>query len=339
MKQRKYYDELTVMSGIAIIFVLAIHGCGSALKSFYPGDATYAAADLWLRTISNFVAPAVPMFLFVSGFKYAANDAQTPYLAFLKKRLPRVLMSFAIINTLFWVLDSIMYMESFDLILLAKTYIHSWVGYSVAYQLWYIPMYCCVVMACPLVRRIIPSTVVRFGIFALIGILQRVLEVEIPMLETYPIRFISYPVFFEMGVLAQEKQWRDKISAVSGVLVGGIYCAAVLVFSWILPELSANGLSKYILFYFLGTVAMFALSAGLQSSRVLRWLGTVSYPVFLLHEPLIGRSIPLLLRNLNIRFEIVWFLAWMIIDLLVSVLLMHLLEKLRLDKILWKFRV
>ena len=37
MIQQKHYDELTVMSGIAIIFVLAIHGCGSALKSFYPG--------------------------------------------------------------------------------------------------------------------------------------------------------------------------------------------------------------------------------------------------------------------------------------------------------------
>lgn len=337
MKQRKYYDELTVMSGIAIIFVLAIHGCGSALKSFYPGDATYAAADLWLRTISNFVAPAVPMFLFVSGFKYAANDAQTPYLAFLKKRLPRVLMSFAIINTLFWVLDSIMYMESFDLILLAKTYIHSWVGYSVAYQLWYIPMYCCVMMACPLVRRIIPSTVVRFGIFALIGILQRVLEVEIPMLETYPIRFISYPVFFEMGVLAQEKQWRDKISAVSGVLVGGIYCAAVLVFSWILPELSANGLSKYILFYFLGTVAMFAVSLSFKSSRVLQWLGAVSYPVFLLREPLIGRYTGLQLSRIALHNSILHMLLWIAITFTFTLFLIKVLQKIKCDRFLWHF--
>lgn len=196
MKQRKHYDELTVMSGIAILFVLAIHGCGRALKNFYPDSATYADVGIWLRTISNFVSPAVPMFLFVSGFKYAANDAQTPYVAFLKKRLPRVLMSFFIINTLFWALDSIKYMESFDLILLAKTYIHSWVGYSVAYQLWYIPMYCYVIMVCPLMRRIIPSTAVRFCLIALLGVVQRILEVELPVLATYPIRFISYPVFF-----------------------------------------------------------------------------------------------------------------------------------------------
>ena len=221
MNQRYHYHELTVMSGIAILFVLAIHGCASALNNFYPNGATYAETGMWLRAISNIVAPAVPMFLFVSGFKYAANDSATPYFVFLKKRLPRVLMSFAIINTFYWLLDSITYMESFDLILLAKTYIHSWVGYSVAYQLWYIPMYCCVIIACPLVRQIIPSTTVRFLAYALIGIAQRVLETEFPLLETYPIRFISYPVFFEMGILAQEKAWQDIISPAASVLGGG----------------------------------------------------------------------------------------------------------------------
>ena len=85
MKQRQHYDALTAMSGIAILFVLIIHGCGNVLTNFYPGNATYANADLWLRTFSNLAAPAVPMFLFAAGFKYAANDTQTPYVAYLKK--------------------------------------------------------------------------------------------------------------------------------------------------------------------------------------------------------------------------------------------------------------
>lgn len=339
MKQRKYYDELTVMSGIAILFVLAIHGCGSALKNFYPDRATYADVGIWLRTISNFVSPAVPMFLFVSGFKYAANDSQTPYVEFLKKRLPRVLMSFFIINTLFWVLDSIKYMESFDLILLAKTYIHSWVGYSAAYQLWYIPMYCCVISACPLGRRIIPSTAVRFCLFALIGIVQRILEVELPVLATYPIRFISYPVFFEMGSLVQEKQWQDRLSGMTGVFIGAAYFLFVLWLSWVFPMYSTNGMFKYILYYFVGTAAMFALSVVMKNSCTLRWLGTVSYPVFLLHEPLIGRCIPLLLNRLSIQYELVWLFTWIALVLLVSAFVVQVFEKLHISRALWKFRI
>ena len=339
MKQRKHYDELTVMSGIAILFVLAIHGCGRALKNFYPDSATYADVGIWLRTISNFVSPAVPMFLFVSGFKYAANDAQTPYVAFLKKRLPRVLMSFFIINTLFWTLDSIKYMESFDLILLAKTYIHSWVGYSVAYQLWYIPMYCYVIMVCPLMRRIMPSTAVRFCLFALIGIVQRILEAELPVLETYPIRFISYPVFFEMGSLVQEKQWQDRLSSMTGVLIGAAYFLLVLWISWVFPMYSTNGMVKYILYYFVGTAAMFALSVVMKDSCTLRWLGTVSYPVFLLHEPLIGRCIPLLLNRLSIQYELVWLFTWIALVLLVSAFVVQVFEKVHISRVLWKFRI
>ena len=339
MKQKQHYPELTVMSGIAILFVLAIHGCGSSLRNFHPYDATYVDAGLWLRAISIFVSPAVPMFLFVSGFKYAANDTQTPYYRFLKKRLPRVLVSFAIINTLFWVLDSFKYMESFNFILLAKTYLHSWVGYSVAYQLWYIPMYCFVILLCPLARRVVPSIDARFCVFAVIGIVQRVLEVRVPVLATYPIRFISYPVFFEMGALAREKKWCDKICPVMGILGGGTYFLLVLALSQAFPDFSENGLTKYVVFYFAGTAAMYALSAAVESSRTLHWLGTVSYPVFLLHEPLIGRSMPLLLSKLNIRFEVVWLFAWVMLVLLVSVLIMQIFVKIRIDRVLWKFRI
>ena len=337
MKRR--YDELTVMSGIAILFVVAIHGCGSALTRFYPAGATYADVGLLVRALNNFVAPAVPMFLFVSGFKYSANDVNTPYLVFLKKRLPRVLMSFAIINTLFWLLDSIIYMESFDIVLLAKTYLASWMGNSVAYQLWYIPMYCCVIIVCPLFRKVIPSTFARFCIYAVVAIVQRVFEVDFPILATYPIRFISYPVFFEMGVLAQEKSWQEKISNVRGVFIGIAYFLVTLIFSWFAPVFVTNGITKFVFFYFVGTASMFAFSVSLRSCRILRWFGVVSYPIFLLHEPLIGRSTTAVLRFINGVPEIVHVVCWISIVLLVSVVLMKIIEKIHLDKLLWNFKL
>ena len=103
----------TVMSGIAIIFVLLIHAGGSCLGYLHPGMG-YEDADVFLCTLSNLITPAVSMFLFASGFKYALHDANTPYWTFLKKRLPRVLMSFLIINTSFWIVDSIIWMDHFD---------------------------------------------------------------------------------------------------------------------------------------------------------------------------------------------------------------------------------
>ena len=169
------------------------------------------------------------------------NDYGTPYAAFLRKRLPRVLMSFALINTFFWILDSIKYMESFEPVLLVKTYLYSWVGYSVAYQLWYIPMYCFVLLLCPLVCRVIPGTITRFCIYLAVGTIQRVLEIDYPVLAVYPIRFISYPVFFEMGIMAHEKKWRERIRPVVKIVMVSVYVLAVILLSWRMPAFAVGG--------------------------------------------------------------------------------------------------
>lgn len=207
---QKRRPELTVMSGIAIIFVLLIHAGGSCLGYLHPGMG-YEDADVFLCTLSNLITPAVSMFLFASGFKYALHDANTPYWTFLKKRLPRVLMSFLIINTSFWIVDSIIWMDHFDPILLCKTYISSWLGNTVAYPLWYIPMYCCVIIFCPLVCRVVKKSWIRFLLYLAIGCTQRLLAVKIPLLGRYPFLFISYPTFFELGIMAHTLDFYSKL--------------------------------------------------------------------------------------------------------------------------------
>ncbi|MBQ8238019.1 MAG: acyltransferase [Oscillospiraceae bacterium] len=338
MKQKQLCSALTVMSGIAILFVLGIHGCSSALARFYPGTTGYAQTGIWLRAFSNLVAPAVPMFLFVSGYKYALNDADTHYPTFLKKRLLRVIISFAVINTFFWLLDSIKYMESLDPVLLLKTYLHSWMGYSVAYQLWYVPMYCFVLILCPLVRRIIPSAGLRFLLYAVVGITQRVLEAGIPVLAAYPIRFISYPVFFEMGVLACETNWRNRISGTASAAAGAAYILAVILLAWKLPAIAADGLTKYIVYYFAGTAVFFAVSIQWKANRFLQWMGAISYPLFLLHEPVIGKMAGKVLSHLPLG-EITFALCWLILDFVLTWLVIEIFKRLKLDKILWNFHI
>lgn len=338
MKQKQYCEELTVMSGFAILLVLGIHGCAAALGRFYPEAAGFVQTGYWLRVISSLVTPAVPIFLFVSGYKFALHDMDTPYYSYLRKRLPRVVMSFAIINTVFWALDSVIYVDFFDPILLLKTYLHSWVGYSVAYQLWYIPMYCFVLCLCPLVCRAIPMAGLRFLLYAAIGVGQRILEVRFPVLAAYPIRFISYPVFFEMGLLAHKTNWKKRITPAAGAAAVGAYILGILLLSWVRPEWATDGLTKYVVYYFGGTAVFYAVSAALQGNRFLQWAGAVSYPVFLLHEPLIGRLVGKLLWHLPLG-EVSFALCWTVLVLAAAWLVMQLFRKLKIDQVLWNFHI
>lgn len=331
----KKCPELTVMSGIAILFVLLIHACAYCLGSLYPG-MEYAEADAFLLALRNLVTPAVPMFLFASGFKYALHDSETPYWTFLKKRLPRVLMSFFIINTIFWMIDSILWMDNFDPILLLKTYISSWLGNTVAYPLWYIPMYCCVILACPLIYRVIQNCWMRFLLYLIIGCTQRVLADHIPFLGGYPFLFVSYPLFFELGIIAHMYNLASKLKGKSWLSL--IYTGLVVLLSVLAPQLSRAVLVQYCLFCCLGTLAYFALCIFLSSNRLLSWLGKYSYPLFLLHEPVIGRCTAFLLNKGGIALSPLFVVVWFLIVLFVTLGFVKLLELFRIDTVLWKYR-
>lgn len=317
------------MSGLAITFVLLIHAWGYCL------GMEYAEADAFLLVLRNLVIPSVPMFLFISGFKYALHDMDTSYPIFLRKRLPRVLMSFFIINTVFWLIDSIIWMEQFNAVLLLKTYISSWLGNSVAYPLWYIPMYCCVIISCPLICKIIRKSWIRFFLYLAIGCAQRILAVHIPLLGEYPFLFVSYPLFFELGIIAHEYDFASKLKGKAWLSL--VYVGLVILLSVIVPQFSMGAMVQYGLLCIFGTLAYFTACVFLNGNRVLSWLGTYSYPLFLLHEPIIGRLAGTLLKGIGITTPVIYVSAWTICTLILTVLLMKILSLIKLDSILWKF--
>lgn len=331
---RKQLPELTVMSGIAIIFVLSIHACSSCLGYLYPGQG-YAETDIFLKTFINLITPAVPMFLFASGFKYALRDMDTPYFSFLKKRLPRVLMSFFIINTLFWGIDSIIWMDHFNPVLLLKTYISSWLGNTVAYPLWYIPMYCCVIILCPLICRVLRKSWMRFLLYLAVGCAQRLLAVYIPLLGQYPFLFVSYPVFFELGIMAQQHDFKAKLQG--RAWLGLVYMGLIVIVSIGAPILSRAVLMQYLLICILGTLSYYAIAIFLCESRLLSWLGRYSYPLFLFHEPVIGRLVGSILQGMSVSVSIGYVIPWAVCTLLLTILLVKAFELIQLDSVLWKF--
>lgn len=272
---------------------------------------------------------------FASGFKYALRDMDTPFFSFLKKRLPRVLMSFFIINTLFWVIDSTIWMDHFDPVLLLKTYISSWLGNTVAYPLWYIPMYCCVIISCPLICRILRKSWLRFLLYLAVGCIQRLLAVHIPLLGKYPFLFVSYPVFFELGIIAQQCDFKSKIKGKTWFAL--VYMGFIVIVSIGAPILSRAVLIQYLLICILGTLSYYAIAIFLSENRLLSWLGNHSYPLFLLHEPVIGRLIGSILKEIGISVSVVYVILWAICTLLLTILLVKAFELIKIDSILWKF--
>ena len=271
--ETKRQPELTAMTGMAIVMVLLIHAGGSCLGTCFPG-MSYLQAGKLLHVFSLLVSPAVPMFIFLAGYKFALRDKETSYPAWLKKRLPRVLMSFFIINTLFWLLDSIVWMDSFDPILLLKTYISSWMGNTVA-----------------------------------------------------------YPLFFELGIQACEKNWGEKLERKYAVPVSVFGCYVVTTFAF--PMVFSTGITAY-LCDIMGVVAAYVLSLSMKHSHILAWFAAYSYPIFLLHEPIIGRCTGALLRELGI-FSVWYIVLWFAVVLAGTMCVILLLKKTGFNKVLWEF--
>ena len=247
------------------------------------------------------------------------------------------MVSFAIINTLFWVLDSIVWMESFDIVLLIKTYIASWLGNTVAYPLWYVPMYCSVVIVCPLLRKVVKNCWVRFFVWVLIGLVQRWLSMSVTWLGSYPFIFVSYPVFFELGYITYTKNWKKYVSKFWWI--GGIYIIMVGFLSWWKPDLSVSAMVKYCVYYMLGIFVFYSLSIMISQSKALYYLGKQSYPLFLLHEPVIGRFIGNRIINLGINSSSVYVLIWFVGVLIITLFFISLLQKIKVDRVLWKYEL
>lgn len=112
----------------------------------------------------------------------------------------------------------------------------------------------------------------------------------------------------------------------------------IALLSWVAPAFSADGCVKYLVYYFLATVVYFLLSVYLQKSSMLQWLGGISYPVFLLHEPLVGRLVSVFLLRCKMN-EVVFVLCWTTVVLAVSYILMQVVAYLKVDRILWNFQI
>lgn len=76
--------EITVYSGIAILFVVLVHS-----NSFYMSNIIHVKtpedSPFVVRLLDYYIKGSVSMFIFIAGYKYALKDINTNYKIYIKK--------------------------------------------------------------------------------------------------------------------------------------------------------------------------------------------------------------------------------------------------------------
>lgn len=118
-----------------------------------------------------------------------------------------------------------------------------------------------------------------------------------------------------------------------------VYMGLIVIVSIGVSILSRAVLIQYLLICILGTLSYYAIAIFLSESGLLSWLGRYSYPLFLFHEPVIGRLVGSILQGMGVSVSIGYVIPWAVCTLLLTILLVKAFELIKLDSVLWKFMV
>ncbi|AGK95899.1 acyltransferase family protein [Clostridium pasteurianum] len=323
--------ELTVYSGIAILFVVLIHSNSYFMNNVINVKAVEKAPFI-VRLLDYYIKGAVSMFIFIAGYKYALRDLNTDYNVYIKKRLTKVIKPFLIISIIFIIFDTIGNFNNFNLILIIKQFIKIFLGYNVVYQLWYIPLYILIITSYPLIYRYIKSDKVRIMIFVFISLIIRGAGLKYSILTSYPIVFLCSYLLFEMGVLFCKHNIEEKIKNKDLFIL--FYIVLVLCFA-IAPIPSKISVPlQYFLLWTTGSIAYYLISLKLKNNRILNLLGKYSFYIFLFHEPIIGKFISKYFISINIDNFFLLVIGRCILDIIITLLLYKIIQKTFLNKLI-----
>lgn len=283
------YKHITVLSGIAILCVVLIHSHAAYMidggKFYYDSIMPYQLpiVDAILGYTIFF---AVPIFVFISGFKYEINYKVSnlrEYINFISKRIKKVVAPFLLIIFIFFIKDLFLSFNNHENINnLVTTFLYNLLGQRLkAYQLWYIPMLIYISFIYPVISNIIPKKVLIF-IFIISSIL---IEFYLPSkYNTVFITFLTYLVQYEVGVLFA-RHHNKLIESKIRYVFWGLFI--VSLFPYLETDVVIYKISIYIL-KIIGPITYFYIAYILSSqkyNRVFYWLGINSWAIFLFHEP------------------------------------------------------
>ena len=302
---KKHLNELQVYSGIAILFVTLIHSDAFFLLSILHLK-TYVQVGFVFNLVDKVVHVAVPMFIFIAGYKYEMQDKNEKYTKLIRKKFTKIIKPFLIIS-ICWIL------YEWGRLCLENVYLHdhvnifyvlnnclkdlfsTFLGDNVAYQLWYIPMYTLVVFSYPIIIKFLKDSKIRLIILYIIAIIITVIQIKTKLLSSpymQPVNFIYYFYLYELGVQLYTNGIKKKYSKIMIIS----YLLLLPVVSLIKNPLMSN-LSTNLIFTPIAVVAMYYISVFLKDSKILLTLGKYSFAIYLFHEPIFVSKISRILVN------------------------------------------
>lgn len=163
---------LRVYSGIAILFVVLIHA-----NAYYMNHILKNEQDIVMKLFTNIINIAVPMFIFIAGYKYEMTRDSRKIKLYYKNKIKKIIMPTLIISVL-WIMfllgTSILkkliigeYVDFYEYIRIFILRIFQIIiGKNDIYQLWYIPMYISITFLFPIIYKY------RIIIFVMTSVLQ-----------------------------------------------------------------------------------------------------------------------------------------------------------------------
>lgn len=331
--------ELQVFSGIAILCVVLIHSNAYYLSNVLNLQG-YTDAQFIVRLLDNFIHGGVQMFIFIAGYKYALNNIDEQYKNYAIKKLESVIKPFLIISIIFFVRNIILNLEYFNSIsiiatfkLLTKQFINIFIGYNVAYHLWYIPMYLFIVLTYPIIYRLFKNDKLRVLIIITVIYAQRKLGINNFNFFKHPFDFVYFYLFFEMGVFFCKYDIKDKIKKWD-VKIICIYIVAAIALT-INPIPKLYGLIQTYLLWPFCAVAYYLLSLKLVNNKLLKYLGKYSFYIFLLHEPIICTKMSSILKSTGNYNSIIYVLINAVLTIICTMIVYKIIEKTFLKNILF----
>ncbi len=303
------FDEIFLLKGIAIITVVVCHTIaafnGVGWSPVIKGDY-----DPFLSFIYSYDAAFFRVYFIISGYLYAASSKQElnikEYGRYISRKFQRTLVPFLFLTVL-------------NLSGIFGSYSENALPPGgILGHLWYLVVIFIIFLVFPLVEKILKKITSFFLMFAIVTLMFSVYSFIsiMPMVDSilnlwrlYLVLTVQYLGIFYFGYFCQKQQLFEKIKAsfsynkILGILLP-VLIIIIIINQFINPTnniednpASSNPVSLIliatltIIYTMVNTCFYWILAQKLQTLRIkmtsLKSLGTHSYPIYLLHQPII----------------------------------------------------
>src|SRR5471030_1321079 len=332
-KDKRWVPELQSLSGVAIIFVVLIHANSYYLLSVL-NKSVYEEVYFAPRLLDNIIHGAVPMFIFIAGYKYILTDIDKSYKKYAISKINRVIKPFLIISLIFFIKDMVLNFEQIQIKTTIVSFLKIFIGYNIAYQLWYIPMYILITLTYPIIYKVFKDDINRIIFIVLIVTIQYALSWYIDLIGTHPFDFIYYYLFFEMGVIFCKYNIKDKLKKFNVILIS-IFIIIVLLVT-LMPLTELCGPVKRFILWPMSVIAYYFLNLRIKDNRILQYLGKYSFYIFLLHEPIFCTKISYAFKVLGIYNSVIYVFIVGILTMGITIITYKIIEFTFIKKLLFK---